>query len=71
MDNEGARRSDPGLPHLFAYTLAPRLDLLGPAVTGAVATLPSTFVMNWNGVDSIGGSAGTQSPKEVRWVLCR
>ena len=69
VDNEGGVDPTPDSRTFFAYTLAPRLDLLSPAVTGAAATVPRTFVMNWNGVDSIGGSLGTQSPKEVRWVL--
>jgi hypothetical protein len=69
VDNEGAVDATPDYRTFFAYTLAPRLDLVGPAVTGTVATVPRTFVMNWNGVDSIGGSFGTQSPKEVRWAL--
>ena len=69
VDNEGGVDPSPDYRTFFAYTLAPRLDLVKPAVTGAVASVPRTFVMNWNGVDSIGGSFGTQSPKEVRWAL--
>jgi hypothetical protein len=69
VDNENGVDPTPDYRTFFAYTVAPRLDLVGPAVTNAVATVPRTFVVNWNGVDSIGGSLGTQAPKEVRWVL--
>jgi len=68
VDNEGGADPTPDYRSFQAWTLAPRLDLIGPVVTGSAVTVPRTFVMNWNGVDSIGASEGTQAPKEVRWA---
>jgi len=69
IDNEGARDESPDSRTFSAFTLAPALWLLEPALPNPqVMELPRTFVMHWNGVDDI-GDGRTQNPVSVRWVL--
>ena len=69
IDNEGARDETPDSRTFSAFTLAPALWLLEPALPSPqVVELPRTFVMHWNGADDI-GDGRTQDPVSVRWVL--
>lgn len=69
VDNEGAVDETPESRTFFAYTEAPRVWLNAPALRAAVADLPRTFVMHWDGRDPIGGPADPQNPLEARWAL--
>ncbi len=69
IDSEGAKDETPAQRTFDAYTVAPVIWLLPPAVPGPeTATLPRSFAMNWFGVDDI-GDGHTQDPEAVRWVL--
>ncbi len=69
IDNEGARDASPDSRTFAAFTVAPDLWLLEPALPNPdVVELPRTFVMRWNGVDDI-GDGRTQNPVSVRWAL--
>jgi hypothetical protein len=71
VDNDGTPDPSPEMRTFDAATQAPRLWLESPLRAGATATLPRTFVVNWDGVDPIGTgtSADVQDPRESRWVI--
>jgi hypothetical protein len=69
VDNEGAVDATPESRTFQAFTQAPSMRLLSPAVRGQTSTVPRTFLMNWDGFDPIGQGEPYQDPIEVRWVL--
>ena len=69
IDNEGDIDQTPDYRTFNAYTLAPSVWLLAPALASpSIVDIPRSFAMNWNGVDDI-GDGRTQDPQAVRWVL--
>ena len=69
IDSEGAKDETPAQRTFDAYTVAPQVWLLSPAVTGPdAAELPRSFAMHWFGADDIGDGV-TQDPEAVRWAL--
>ena len=69
IDNDGGIDETPDHRTFDAYTLAPLIRLLSPAVVSPQITeLPRTFALRWNGVDDL-GDGRTQNPDATRWVL--
>lgn len=71
VDNEGAIDETPDVRTFQAFTAAPVLAILEPALFGDAPALPRTVVMHWDGYDPIGTSGGDQNPQDARWVLLR
>lgn len=69
IDNEGAIDASPDYRTFNAYTLAPRVWLLPPALPSPeIVDLPRSFALRWNGIDDV-GDGRTQDPAATRWVL--
>ncbi len=69
VDNDGTFDATPDSRTFQAFTQAPQLALVAPALRGAPATLPRTSVMHWTGFDVVGGGPDPQNPQDSRWVL--